>query len=69
MSYTSAVRLPRAVVRTLKAVALIALMVMLTGLGSQADRPPTAVLGAVEVPAVQILDAVCITNPESPEPC
>ena len=69
MSYTRVVRLPAAVVRSMKVFALIALMVMLTGLGSQAARPPTAVLGAVEVPAVQILDAVCITNPESPEPC
>ena len=71
---TSAVRLPRAVGRSLKALVLAGLIVAVTGLGaSRSNGPDTAVLGEVEVattvPSVQLLDAVCITNTPALDPC
>ena len=76
MSPTSAVRRPRAVSRTLKALVLAGMIVALTGLGaSRSNGPPTAILGEVEVavagttPSVQLLDAVCITNTPALDPC
>ena len=81
MSFASTGLLHRVVSSTLKTAALIVLMVALTGLGSRATGPPTAVLGGFEVvgadtegvvgtdPSVQILDALCVTNVETPELC
>ena len=81
MSFASRGLLHRLVAGTLKTAALIVAMVALTGLGSRATAPPTAVLGEVEVvgadagdvvgtdPSVQILDALCVTNEATPELC
>ena len=82
MSYASALRLPRFVGLSVKALVLAVLMVALTSFGVQSNRPPTAVLGNIEVvdadaqaegagtvPQVQLIDAVCITNTPTQAPC
>ena len=75
MSFASALRLPKCVGLSVKALVLAVLMVALTSFGVQSNRPPTAVLGNVEVvdtgtvPQVQLIDAVCITNTPTQEPC
>ena len=74
MPSSPAVRRPRAVARSVKALALAGVIVAVTGLGaSRSSDPSTAVLGEVEVastvPSVQLLDAVCITNTPALAPC
>ena len=81
MSFASRGLLYRVVAGTLKTAALIVVMAALTGWGSRATGPPTAVLGEVEVvgadtggvvgtdPSVQILDALCVTSEATPELC
>lgn len=64
------------------AVLVVASAVALTGLAGHSNRPPTEVRGEVELindtprldvgptaPAVAIIDAVCITNTPTHEPC
>lgn len=72
----------RVVAQFLVAVLVVGLMVALTGMGGHSNRPSTEVRGEVELtndtsrlgvaptaPAVAIIDAVCITNTPTHEPC
>ena len=64
------------------AVLVVGLMLALTGMAGHSNRPSTEVRGEVELindtprlgvattaPAVAIIDAVCITNTPTHEPC
>ena len=72
----------RMVVQFLVAVLVVGLAVALTGMAGHSNRPSTEVRGEVELinytpplgvaptaPAVAIIDAVCITNTPTHDPC
>ncbi len=73
----------RVVSQFLVAVVVVGVMVTLTGMAGRSNPPATEVRGAVELiddaprlgvagdtaPSVAVIDAVCITNTPTQEPC